>query len=227
MFDKDGVLFDFQRSWGGWVDRMIRHFAAGDAGIRTHLADVLGYDLATGKIRRGSFVIAGTAEEVVDAVAAALPGRDRQAIRQVLMDEATNTQLVPAVPLPETFRDLRGRGLRLGVATNDIERAARAHLRMAGIEGDFDFIAGSDSGYGAKPAPGMCDAFARQTGLRPDALVMVGDSTHDIDAGRAAGFTTIGVLTGVATHEDLAPHADVVLSNIAALGPWLDGRGAT
>jgi len=53
---------------------------------------------------------------------------------------------------------------------------------------------------------------------------MVGDSTHDMAAGRAAGFTCVAVLTGVADAVDLAPHADAVLPDIAALGAWLDGR---
>ncbi|MFD2856539.1 HAD family hydrolase [Seohaeicola zhoushanensis] len=51
---------------------------------------------------------------------------------------------------------------------------------------------------------------------------MVGDSTHDLFAGRTAGMHTVGVLTGVAGHEDLAPHADVVLPDIGHLPAWLD-----
>ena len=51
---------------------------------------------------------------------------------------------------------------------------------------------------------------------------MIGDSTHDLDSGRAAGMTTIAVLTGLASRADLAPHADVVLDDIAALPPGSD-----
>ena len=50
---------------------------------------------------------------------------------------------------------------------------------------------------------------------------MVGDSRHDLDAGRAAGMRTIAVLTGIAKREDLAPHADVVLADIGAIPGWL------
>ena len=41
--------------------------------------------------------------------------------------------------------------------------------------------------------------------------------------GRAAGMRTIAVLTGVAKREDLAPHADVVLTDIGAIPGWLAG----
>ena len=51
---------------------------------------------------------------------------------------------------------------------------------------------------------------------------MVGDSTHDLSAGRAAGMRTVGVLTGVAQAEVLEPFADVILPSIADLPAWLD-----
>ena len=85
----------------------------------------------------------------------------------------------------------------------------------------FDFIAGSDSGFGGKPAPGQLLAFCDATGLAPDTCVMVGDSTHDLDAGRAAGMRCVAVLTGVATRTDLAPFADAVLTSVADLPAWL------
>ena len=50
---------------------------------------------------------------------------------------------------------------------------------------------------------------------------MVGDSTHDLIAGRAAGMATIGVLTGTAGHADLAPYADVVFPDIGHIPAWL------
>jgi phosphoglycolate phosphatase len=87
----------------------------------------------------------------------------------------------------------------------------------------FDFIAGSDSGFGAKPAPGMLLAFADHIGIDPGEIAMVGDSEHDLVAGRAAGMATVGVLTGVAGRQDLLPHADVVLPDIGYLADWLFG----
>jgi phosphoglycolate phosphatase len=50
---------------------------------------------------------------------------------------------------------------------------------------------------------------------------MVGDSTHDLVAGRAAGMQTLGVLTGVADSEELAPFADAVLPDIGHIPGWL------
>lgn len=53
---------------------------------------------------------------------------------------------------------------------------------------------------------------------------MIGDSTHDMVAGRAAGMVCVAVLTGLATNRDLEGHADVVLRDIGGLPDWLDSR---
>ncbi|MEO1027041.1 MAG: HAD family hydrolase, partial [Pseudomonadota bacterium] len=111
----------------------------------------------------------------------------------------------------------------LGLVTNDSETPARAHLAQENIADLFTFIAGWDSGYGAKPEPGQLLAFCEITGISPAATIMVGDSRHDLMAGRAAGMGTVGVLTGVAGETDLADLADVVLPDIGHLAGWLDG----
>ena len=110
----------------------------------------------------------------------------------------------------------------MGVATNDAEAPARANIAQLGATKQFDFIAGFDSGYGAKPEPGMLLAFAQQFNLDPQSCVMVGDSTHDLHAGRAAGMATVGVLTGLADQSELSPYADVVLPDIGHLPNWLN-----
>ncbi|MEJ6394356.1 HAD family hydrolase [Gymnodinialimonas sp. 2305UL16-5] len=225
LFDKDGVLFDFQASWGVGTWHTIQALAGGRADLAERLADCLDYDLEARRFHPSSFAIAGTAAEVADAIADVLTHRNRAEIQTFLDDAGAATEMVPAAPLADVFDALIDRGLPLGVATNDSEMAARQQIAGQGVFDRFAFIAGSDSGHGAKPAPGMCLAFAAETRLTPDECVMVGDSTHDLHAGRAAGFRTLGVLTGVATAAVLAPWADAVLPSIAELPDWLDQRG--
>ena len=65
---------------------------------------------------------------------------------------------------------------------------------------------------------------ALATGLAPEAVVMVGDSTHDLIAGRRAGMRCVGVLTGLAEREVLQPYADVVLPDIGHLPAWIEAQ---
>ena len=143
------------------------------------------------------------------------------ALDQLLDDEAEKAPQIEAVPLIPLLTGFRAAGLKLGVATNDAERPARAHLDGVGVTAFFDFIAGYDSGFGGKPAAGQLLAFAKLVALAPVQIAMVGDSTHDLRAGRAAGMTTVGVLTGLAERAELEPFADVIFPDIGHLPEWL------
>ncbi len=223
IFDKDGTLFDFQQSWGAWTRRLLDEIAR-DQGHAERMAGSLCFDLVTGEFLPESPVVAATADEIAGALLEHLPGTTHAALVARINLLAVEAEMAPAVPLAPLLGALRARGLRLGVATNDIEAAARAHLIAAGVAGLFDVISGADSGHGAKPEPGMLLAFLRATGLAPNRVVMVGDSAHDLIAGRAAGMRPVAVLTGVAGPEELLPLADAILPDVGALPAWIDAQ---
>lgn len=227
IFDKDGTLFDFQATWGGWSRGMIEAEAGGDAALAHALAAALGYDMQAGRFAPDSIVIAATPPEIADRMLPLLPGQDRAALIARMNARAARAPQVPAVPLGPLFEDLAARGLALGLVTNDAEAPARAHLGAAGLGAAFGFVAGADSGFGGKPAPGQLLACAAALGLAPADCAMIGDSLHDLHAARAAGMTAIAVLSGIAGRETLAPHADLVLDDIGGLPGWLDGKGLT
>lgn len=228
VFDKDGTLFDFRQSWGGWTRRLILELAT-DSHHAERLAKTLDFDPVTGAFGEASPVIALTGDEIASELLPDLPGMSHAALLARINLLSVEADMAPAVPLAPLLQDLRGRGLRLGVATNDIESAARAHLLDAGVDTLFDSILGADSGHGGKPGPGMLLAFLNATGLAAETVLMVGDSAHDLVAGRAAGMRPIAVLTGVARADELAPLAEAVLPDIGHLPAWIDaeiGNGA-
>lgn len=226
IFDKDGTLFDFRATWDVWALGVITDLSNGDAALASRIATAARFDLATGRFQPESPIIAGTNRQAAEAIGAALPDRSIPSIETFLSARAAIAPLAPAVPLGALLQDLQRRGLALGVMTNDTEAGAMAHLEAADITGFFDFIAGFDSGYGAKPDAAPLLAFCTRTGLDPADVVMVGDSRHDLIAGRAAGMQTVGVLTGTASPQDLVPLADAVFPNIGHLPGWLDADSA-
>lgn len=221
IFDKDGCLFDFNATWGAFTrDVLIKETRATPDALAP-LADALGLDLAAGIFRKDSLVIAGTVDEVVAAAMPHLPETDPDALLTRFTAAAATAPQVEVTPLAALFAQLKDAGLTLGIATNDAEAPARGNLEGSNIVPYFDFIAGYDSGFGAKPAAGQLLGFCDATGLAPENCAMIGDSLHDLHAGAAAGMTRVGVLTGVAERADLEPHADVVLTSIAGLPAWL------
>jgi phosphoglycolate phosphatase len=217
LFDKDGTLFDFAASWAGWMDNVIAALADGDDHRADALAQALRFDRAVKAFDPSSPVIAGTLDDAARLIRPLIAAHRAEGLERYLIDSSAEAQMVPPVPLRPLLTGLRANGLVLGVATNDAETSAHAHLRAAGIADLFDHVLGYDSGYTPKPAADMLLGFANRAGLLPGSVAMVGDSTHDLHAGRAAGMVTIGVLTGLADAATLAPHADLILPHIGHL----------
>ena len=217
LFDKDGTLFDFEKTWNSWTSKILTEVSKQSNVSISALADAIDFDLKTGKLLPQSIVIAGTHRQVTAALHTKLSNWDFEHLESYLLDYVIETRQYEVVPLQKYFRKLKSEGLLLGVMTNDAERGAQAHLAAAGILDLLDFVAGSDTGFGCKPAPEPLLAFAKKTGLKPDEIAMVGDSLHDLQAAQAAGMMRVAVLTGVATEDELKKHADLVLPSIANL----------
>ncbi len=220
LFDKDGTLFDFNASWGAWARQFIDGYTP-DQENREALARAFKYDYEAQVFEPDSAVISGTSNEIFSAMQSVFPEQSAAQIADVVRASTASAKLAPVCDLPDYLGALKEAGYRLGVATNDNEASARAQLAHEDADGFFDFFAGYDSGFGAKPAPGMCNGFLRAFGLAPEEAIMVGDSAFDILAGKAAGMRTVGVLTGAMGEGELA-EADVVLRDITEIPDWLN-----
>ncbi len=224
IFDKDGTLTDFRATWGAGTRYVLGELSGGDAELEARLGAALGYDPETHGFEAESPAVTGPSGAIVDLLAPFLPHMERAVLDYRFAVASAEVPQVPAVELPPLFERLVAAGYVLGVVTNDTEASAREHLDDFGIAALTEFVAGADSGHGAKPEPGPLLAFSEATGLTEEAVVMVGDTGHDLRAGRAAGMTTVGVLTGMTPEGILAPWADAVLPDIGHLPDWLASR---
>jgi phosphoglycolate phosphatase len=221
LFDKDGTLFDFHRTWVPVYEALASQVAGGPGEKADRLLELGGRDPVTGRIHPESILGAGTPAQLADLWAAATGRCDADALLLSIESYARRAACEHAAPvtdLPALFKRLRGRGLALGVATMDSEAAAHAHLKAFGVDSLLDFVCGYDSGHGVKPEPGMVRAFSAAAGVPVQAVAVVGDTLHDLSMARAAAAgLAVGVLTGASQREALLPHADHVLSSIAEL----------
>ncbi|MCP4315173.1 MAG: HAD family hydrolase [Hyphomicrobiales bacterium] len=222
LFDKDGTLFAFTETWANFCDRVFDKLVGSDEAQKDALAAACGYDRARRRFKTGSLIVNGSAHEVNAAWLALLPEINLSRLDAVNREILTDLPIVPTCDLHAVLGALREEGFVLGVATNDYVAGALGHLHQAGALSLFDFVCGSDSGYGSKPGPGMVRGFCEEVGITPDELILVGDSKHDMDCGVNAGAgLLVGVLTGPAQVEDLEPHAHVVLPSIGELPAFL------
>lgn len=222
LFDKDGTLFDFRATWGGFAAQLIRDLSSGDPEKSVVLAEALDFDLNAREFLDNSVLVAGTPGDIANSLLPHLPGMTPSALVSRMNRLAANVPQAAVTDLLPFLTMLRGQGITLGVITNDALVPTTSHLRSAGVAHMFAHVVACDSGFGSKPGPGQINAFLEMTGGVPDQTVMVGDSPSDLMAARAAGCHAVGVLSGHYGRPQIAPLADFVLRDITGLPDILD-----
>ena len=93
--------------------------------------------------------------------------------------------------VPEGLQALRRAGLRLACVTNKPLPFALPLLRAKGLDGFFDHVFGGDSFERKKPDPQPLLKTCEALGTTPERTLMVGDSSNDAQAARAAGCPVV------------------------------------
>lgn len=96
----------------------------------------------------------------------------------------------------EALDGLRAAGLTLVLITNKPEAFIAPLLEHFGIDEHFALCLGGDSLAKRKPDPMPLLHAAETFGVSPSRCLMIGDSRHDVVAGKAAGFRTLAVPYG-------------------------------
>jgi len=84
----------------------------------------------------------------------------------------------------------------------------------------FDVIIGSDTTRERKPSPVPILKVLSELHVQSGEALIVGDSNYDVDAGKAAGITTVAVTYGYRPRELIA-HADFLIDRMTDLVPLL------
>jgi phosphoglycolate phosphatase len=96
----------------------------------------------------------------------------------------------------EGLQGLRERGLRLACLTNKPTAFARPLLEAKGLAGFFELVFGGDAFERKKPDPLPLLKTCEALGTPPARTLMIGDSSNDARAARAAGCPVVLVTYG-------------------------------
>jgi len=124
-------------------------------------------------------------------------------------------------PLLET---LQARGVLLAVATGKSQSGLARSLQMAGLEQVFAATRCADQTQ-PKPHPAMLQELAAALEREPRRMLMIGDTSHDLQMAAAAGVDAVGVSYGAHPRselERLQPLA--VFDAVAQLRDWVLAR---
>jgi phosphoglycolate phosphatase len=116
--------------------------------------------------------------------------------------ELPNTRIFPGVS--QTLQTLKSRGVKMAIVTSRGIESLRLILTQNNILDYFDELVTRDNGFKPKPAPDMVNYLLQKMNLAPSDVLVVGDTTFDIDMGAAAGCKTCAVTYGNHSAERLA-----------------------
>lgn len=208
LFDVDGTLADSQ---GAITSAMAAAFAG--AGLpspsRAEILSIVGLSLPLAMAE-----LAG--EQPADVQAVLVEGYKSAYKSARLAAGAGHSPLYPGAA--EVLAELNAvPEYLLGVATGKSQRGLDALIEAHELR---CFVTRQCADHHpSKPHPSMVLRAMAETGVRPEDTVMIGDTSFDIDMGRAAGVRTIAVDWGVHPAERLG--ADHIIKSFGELAPLL------
>lgn len=210
VFDWDGTLAD---STSIIVDAI--RGACADAGVGVPTRDEARHVIGLG---------------LPDVLALIAPGIEPEA-RKVLVDSyrahyfAHDDDIALYEGVPALLADLDAAGYQLAVATGKSRAGLERALRLSGLVDRFDTTRCADEGN-PKPHPGMLIHVMGVLAAQPDATLMIGDTTHDLDLAANAGVDALAVSHGAHDEPALATRAPrAIVHSCAELRAWLAAEG--
>ena len=127
-----------------------------------------------------------------------------------------HAQVYPGVV--QGLQALRARDVRMACVTNKPGRFAQDLLRAKDLDGFFEHVFGGEAFAQRKPHPLPLLMAAQALGAEPACTLMVGDSSNDAQAARAAGCPVVLVTYGYNHGEPVrSVDADAWLDSLADL----------
>lgn len=103
----------------------------------------------------------------------------------------------------ELLADLKAKGIKLAVCSNKPDNVVNFVVNHFFGEGYFDAVRGIKNGMPTKPDAGAALDIARAAGVSTEECIFIGDTNVDIFTAKNAGMTSVGVLWGFRTREEL------------------------
>ncbi|WP_342376721.1 HAD family hydrolase [Myxococcus stipitatus] len=131
-------------------------------------------------------------------------GKELEEYRATLFLREFLPKVRPFPRVKELFQRLRQMGRRVVLASSAKDEELKHYVRLCNIEGLFEARTSKEDVAASKPQPDIFEAALARLG-KPETTVtvVVGDSPHDALAASKLGLSTVGVLSGGFSAEDL------------------------
>jgi HAD superfamily hydrolase (TIGR01509 family) len=208
IFDVDGTLIDSNDAHAhAWVDALRAH----------------GHHVDFARIR--PLIGMGGDKLLPEVIGVAEDTPEGKAIGERRADVFRSRFFPDLRPFPkarELVERLEREGTAVTVASSATKEDLVALLDKAGLGRLADYAASKDDAARSKPDPDIVHAALARLGLRPDDVVMVGDTPYDVEAAQRAGLRGIAFRCGGGWSDDDFDGATAIYDGPADLLSHLD-----
>jgi len=117
------------------------------------------------------------------------------------LESASSTSLVPGIL--ETLKELKKMKLRLGLFTVNSKISTNYILKTFRLQSFFDAVVTRDSVPTVKPNPIHLETVLKALKVKPEEVIVVGDSVWDIKSAQELHVFAVGATSGVSSPEEL------------------------
>lgn len=194
IVDLDGTMVDTMGDFNEAINRMLAELALPAIGAE-HIAHMVGKgsEHLLRSVLNHVLALDGQAQAAIE-IEARYPAAWASYQRHYLAINGQYASVYAGVQ--EGLAALRAAGLRLACLTNKPTDFAVPLLQSKGLDGYFDKVFGGDAFERKKPDPLPLLKTCEALGTAPARTLMVGDSSNDAQAARAAGCPVVLVTYG-------------------------------
>jgi len=207
LFDIDGTLVDSNAAHArSWVDTLR------EAGYEVPF-DVLWPMIGMG----GDKVLPSAAGIEIDSEL----GKKLSARRWEIFQRDYLPGLKPTPGARDLVQRMKDDGLELIVASSASGNELGALMDAANVRDLFEKTTSSSDARDSKPDPDIVQAAVKKSGMKPNELIMLGDTPYDVQAAIGAHVNLVGLLCGGWTAIELSG-ATAIYSDPLDLLEWYD-----
>ena len=176
IFDMDGVLIDSFETWLKVFNNSLKE--AGKQSMTKH-----------------EFIKEVWAKDLHVIVPRFFPGKKVKSMAAFYYEQFDKYQdsIVILPQVRETLAALQKKDMPMGICTNTFSALSRKLLQGADLLKYFKVVIGGDNVEKGKPEPDGILLACKKLGIQPKEAIFIGDTPYDMEAGKRAGATTVGI----------------------------------
>ncbi len=231
IFDKDGTLMELHYYWTQMVGLRAELICKDLGLVKDHvekIAYAMGADMKTGRLLPEGPVGLKKREVVLQAAVDYLNGIGCNDVYDLCfnafqqVDDISSKDLKrfvrPIGGASELLRKAKRCGSKTAIATIDRRERAKLAMGCLGFADTIDLVIGADDVSRPKPDPEQINFILNVFKTDRENAIMVGDAMTDVQMGVNAGLrASIGVLTGLATKEQLKSITPYVVEDVSKI----------